>query len=109
MRLARAERADAVETQRELAAADAAKLAGDFVGVVQVDVADEAERQVIVLGVDPARARQAAAEERQAVADIARNFDAGEETRHGVFLLSESRPPIYNGNRRRASRGLLQG
>ena len=52
---------------------------GDFV----VDVADEAQCQVIVLRIDPARTRQSAAQRRQRLPDIGRNFDTGEETRHG--------------------------
>jgi hypothetical protein len=42
-----------------------------------VDVADEAQGDVIVLGVDPARAGQPAAVARQLLADRWRDLEAG--------------------------------
>src|SRR4051794_23471483 len=58
-----------------------------------VDVADEAQRQMVVLRINPARARQPAAQARQRLSDIGRNFDAGEEPRHGDdFWLYDPRP-----------------
>ena len=51
---------------------------------VVVDVADEAQGDVIILRIDPARARQAAAQHRQRLRDLGRNLDAGEKTRHGL-------------------------
>ena len=56
---------------------------GDVAGDVHVDVADEAEREVVVLLVDPAGAGQAAAKEGEALADIGGDLDAGEQPRHG--------------------------
>jgi hypothetical protein len=43
-----------------------------------VDVADEAQRQVVVLGIDPARAGQAAAHHRQRLGDLLRDFKSSE-------------------------------
>src|SRR6476659_8161315 len=68
--------------QIETAALDAVEHRGDLMRGHVVDVADEAQRQVIVFGIDPARARQAAAQRRQCLADSGRDFDAGEKPRH---------------------------
>ena len=61
-RLAAAERRQPVQMKFECVAFDAAKQRGDFVRDHIVDVADEAQRQVIILRIDPARARQSAAQ-----------------------------------------------
>ena len=51
-----------------------------------VDVADEAQRDVIVLGIDPARARQTAAQHGERLAHVGGNFETGEEAGHGERL-----------------------
>src|SRR5215813_1139759 len=48
-----------------------------------IDVADKAQRHVIILGVDPARARKPATQQGQRLANIGGNFETGEEARHG--------------------------
>ena len=83
----RAEGGEAVDAQLEAGAADPAEGVGDVAGHVHVDVADEAEREVIVLLVDPAGAGEAAAEEGEALPDLGGDFDAGEQARHGYLLL----------------------
>ena len=47
-----------------------------------VDVADELKRDVVVLGLEPARAGNAAACERELTSDGVRQFEAGEQARH---------------------------
>ena len=47
-----------------------------------VDVADEAQRDVVVFRVDPARAGQAPAQQRQRRRDLARDFQADEQAGH---------------------------
>ena len=81
-RLAAAERRQTLQVQIESAALDAAEHEGDFLGDQVVDVADEAQRQMIILRIDPARARQSAAQHAERLSDIGGNFDTGEETRH---------------------------
>ena len=49
----------------------------------RVDVADESEGDVVVLGLDPARADDPAAGKRELADDDARQFEAGEQARHG--------------------------
>ncbi len=60
-RLAAAERRQAVEAKLERPAMHPAEHAGDLARQRVVDVADEAQREVIIFGIDPARAGQAAA------------------------------------------------
>jgi len=50
-----------------------------------VDVADEAQGHVIVLGIDPARARQPAAQRGERLADVGGDFETGEEARPGTM------------------------
>ena len=77
--------------QLERPAFDAAKHGGDLMGDIVIDVANEAQCQVIVFRVDPARARQAAAQCRERLPYIERNFDPGEETRHGETFNHDPR------------------
>ena len=72
----------------ESPALDAAEHQGDFLRDHVVHVADEAQRQMIILRIDPARARQSAAQHDERLADIGGNFDTGEETRHGSLTSS---------------------
>ena len=64
----------------------ARRIAGQALGGVlgdhHVDVADEAERQVVVLRVDPAGAGKPAAQKRQALGEFVRDLDPGEQARH---------------------------
>jgi hypothetical protein len=87
--LARAERSDLGEPQPERAAADARQGRGDLFGDMHVDVADETERQMVVVRIDPAGAGKAAAEIGQALADLDWNLDPGEEPRR--YLPSRRR------------------
>ncbi len=48
----------------------------------RVDVADESERDVVVLGLEPARAGDAAAQKRKLTDDGLWQFKSGEQTRH---------------------------
>ena len=68
----------------------------DFVGDRVVDVADEAQRQVIIFRIDPARARQPAAQHRQRLADIGGDFETGEEARHGETLTGSHALSLYD-------------
>ena len=73
---------------------DPVERVGDLVGDMAFDVADEAQREVVVLDVDPAGAGQAAAQQGQRKGGVTRNFEGGEKTRHDEppFLESNSRP-----------------
>jgi hypothetical protein len=55
------ERGEALEAQLEFSAPDLAREPGDFARGGVVDVADETQGEVIVLRIDPARAREPAA------------------------------------------------
>ena len=57
---------------------------GDVVRHAVVDVADEAQGEMIILGVDPACARQPAAKLRQGEGDLGRDLDAGEQAWHAA-------------------------
>src|SRR5262249_28731092 len=64
---------------------------GEVVRRSAVDIADEAEREMIVLRIDPACAGEAGTKQRQACGDALRNLDGGEESRHGGRLASIGR------------------
>ena len=66
-RLAAAEGREPVEPQLERPAMDASKQAGNVARQRIIDVADEAQRQVIIFGIDPARPRQTAAHHRKRI------------------------------------------
>ena len=70
------------EAHLEAAAPHAVEQRGDVVREAIVDVADEAQRDVVVFRVDPARAGQAAAQQRQRRRDLARDFQADEQAGH---------------------------
>jgi hypothetical protein len=54
----------------------------DFACSVNIDVADEAQRDVVVAWFDPTGAEHAAARRRQRQRDLGRNGQRGEETWH---------------------------
>ena len=60
----------------------------DLVGDVIVDVADEAQRDVVVFRIDPAGPAEAAAFEREGELHVAGNFEAGKEPGQLTRLLS---------------------
>ena len=47
-----------------------------------IDVADESKRDVVVLGLEPARARNSAAQQRKLADDGLRQFERSEQARH---------------------------
>ncbi len=73
-RLPAAERGQTVETKLERAAMHAAEHAGNLVRQRVVDIADEAQREVIIFGIDPAGARQTAAHHGERLGDRAAEF-----------------------------------
>src|SRR5260221_7773119 len=81
-RPAPAEAFEIVHPQFERLPAHPAQHGRDLVRDNVIDVADKAQRHVIVLGVDPARAREPATQQGQRLANIERNFETGEEARH---------------------------
>src|SRR2546430_9173020 len=81
-RPAPAEGFEIVHPQFERLPAHPAQHGRDLVRDNVIDVADKAQRHVIVLGVDPARTREPATEQGQRLANIERNFETGEEARH---------------------------
>ena len=68
-RLVAAEPAQSLEANRRLRPADVAQRLGDVARGARVDVADESKRDVVVLGLEPARADNAAARERKLAND----------------------------------------
>jgi sorbitol-specific phosphotransferase system component IIA len=62
---------------------DLVELGGDLPGEADLDIADEAEGDVVAFPVDPAGAGNAAPHEIEALGHIGRNFNAGKQARHG--------------------------
>jgi hypothetical protein len=75
---------EAVQRHREGPAADARQHLVDGVGGSGVDVADEAQGEVVVGGVDPARAGEAAPHQGQLVREDAGDLEAREQAGHGT-------------------------
>jgi len=90
MRLLLAERTDPRQRHGEGGPPHPVERVGDVVGDMALDVADEAQRQMIVLDVHPARAGQAAPEQGKGERGVARNFEGGEKTRHDEPPFIES-------------------
>src|SRR4051794_4858883 len=82
VRLVAAERVEACERQVEARPVDALQRSADLLGCPLVDVTDEAEGDVVVFRVDPARSGQSAAEQREREGEGGGDFQGGEETRH---------------------------
>src|ERR1700746_2596077 len=80
---ASAEGFEIVHPQFERLTAYPAQHGRDFVRDNVIDIADKAQRHVIVLRVNPARARKPATQHGQRLANIEGNFETGEEARHG--------------------------
>jgi hypothetical protein len=70
---------------------DTVERVGDLVGDMALDIANEAQRHMVVLDVDPAGPGQAAPEQGQRKGGITRYFEGGEKTRHG-------KPPVLESN-----------
>src|SRR4029450_94205 len=87
-RLVAAEAAKPVELELERSSSDLAQGEGEVMRDRAVDIADEAERQVIILGIDPPCAGEPRAEHRQSRGNALRNLDGGEESGHGERLTS---------------------
>src|SRR3954447_352597 len=85
--LAAAERLQAVEPQLEILATDLAEQPGNLLRDVFIDVPDKAERHVIIFRIDPARAGQPAAQQRQLVAQRFRYLQTGKQPRHRHTLI----------------------
>src|SRR5205085_8149661 len=60
-----------------------------------VHVPDEAQRDVVVLGVDPARARQAAPVARELKGDFGGDLEAGEKAGHRYPLSTNTRDTAH--------------
>ena len=78
-----AESVEIVDRDVDRIALDAVEQMRRLVRGAVVDVAQEAQGDVIVVGVDPAGAVQPAAQEGEAIADIGRHFERGEQAWHG--------------------------
>jgi hypothetical protein len=65
----------------------AAEEACDFVGQRVIDIADEAQRQVLIFGIYPAGAGQAAPHYGKRLGDGRRNFETGEQAGHDKLQL----------------------
>ncbi len=65
-----------------IAPGDAVEPVDDLVGRAPVNIADEAQGDVIVLDVDPAGSGQAAAQQGKAQCHVAGNFEGGKQSRH---------------------------
>jgi hypothetical protein len=61
---------------------DVAERLGDVARGARVDIADESERDMIVLGLEPARADDDAAHKRELADDAVRQFKRGEQAGH---------------------------
>ena len=95
-RFAPAEKLEILHPQFEPLAPHASQQGRDFVRDHVIDVADEAQRHMVVLGVDPAGARQSAAQHGERLPDIGGNFETGKKARHGTIGM---RGPAYRTTR----------
>src|SRR6185436_14801483 len=68
---------------------DAPEQRSDLARGLVVDIADEAQRQMVVLRIDPARARQAAAQHGEHLRDVFGNFETCEYSWHCGGLTTE--------------------
>src|SRR4029453_7852203 len=81
-RLVAAEAAKPVELELERSSSDLAQGEGEVMRGRAVDIADEAERQMVILRIDPARTGEPRAQHRQPRGDALRNLDGREESGH---------------------------
>ncbi len=77
-RLFSAEARQALQCHLERLAVDPNQQRGDFIRRDAIDIADEAQGDVIIFGVDPARPRKAAAQMGKRLADLGRDFQSSE-------------------------------
>src|SRR5690242_19894641 len=68
-----------------------AKHGSNLLGDVVINIADEAQSQVVIFRVDPTRPRQTTAQCRRGLSDIGGNFDTGEQTWHRATSSYEPR------------------
>jgi hypothetical protein len=90
-RLLAAETRQALQCYLERLAVDPHQQRGDFIRRDAVDIADEAQGEMIIFGVDPARARKPAAQIGKRLADLGRDFQSSEQTRHRTTPDAETR------------------
>src|SRR5829696_7202020 len=90
MRIRASERAYALEPDGEGLRDHALQRQPDFTRQPLLDIADEPQRDVIVRGLGPARAPNAALHQIKLESDILGNFEAGEKTRHKLPPLPEA-------------------
>jgi hypothetical protein len=90
-RLTPAKRPEILEVEFERPTPHPSEQRSDFVRDRLVDVADEPERHVIVLGIDPARTGKPAAQRGERLSNIGGNFETGEDARHGDFSEGANR------------------
>src|SRR6476659_4714630 len=76
----------ALHLDLERLAVDPKQHRGDFIRRHAVDIADEAQGDVIIFGIDPACAGKAATQIGKALADLGRNFQSSKQTRHRKIL-----------------------
>ncbi|GCC47412.1 hypothetical protein chiPu_0031795, partial [Chiloscyllium punctatum] len=81
-RLASAEARQALQFDLERFAVHPKQHRRDLVGPETIDIADEAQGDVIIFGIDPACAGKATTQAGEGLADIGRNFQTSEQTRH---------------------------
>ncbi len=81
-RLAATERGEPIQAQLERPPLYAAEQTGDVAGQRIIDVADEAQRQMIILRIDPACPRQTATHDGERFTDVPRYFETCEQTGH---------------------------
>src|SRR5262249_45113266 len=82
-RFAPAKRYEIFDAQFERLAPHASQHGCDLVRDNIIHIANEAQRDMIVLGIDPACARQAATQHRQRLAHVEWNLETGKEAGHG--------------------------
>ena len=84
--LVAAEGRQTVEFDNDRRAADLVEMVGDFVGDAGVDIADEAQGDVIILRIDPMGAGHAATRESEIGNGRGGDLDSREQSRHGLSL-----------------------
>src|SRR5690606_7827849 len=86
------EGADAGKAQQESGTLDPVQGRGGFLGDMSFDIADEAQRQMIVLGIHPSRAGKPASQERQGKNGVAGYLKCHEKSWHGGLPKNHPEP-----------------